>query len=172
MPRVAGLNIVAVLAATVAFYAVGMVIYGFTLSQLWGEEMLRNHGLLAPGATAPTGEALMAEFEKVPGAMDPAMAYGVGFVITLVTTIGIALVLKMAKPASIGAALGTGFILWLCFAATGLSYNVVYSMESQVIFGIDLMHTFIAFMLATAVLFLIDGKAMSGTGSAGAGKPG
>ncbi|HEX5006169.1 MAG TPA: DUF1761 domain-containing protein [Hyphomonadaceae bacterium] len=162
MPRVAGLNIVAVLVGAVAFYAVGMVIYGFTLTELWGNETLRNHGLLAPGAAALTGEALFARLEEIPGAMDAGMAYGLGFLISLVTVIGIAFVMRLAKPASLLAAMGTAFVLWLCFSATGLSYNVVYSSESTTIFMIDLMHTLIAFMLSSAVLFLMDGKSLSG----------
>ena len=161
MPRVAGLNIVAVIVATLAFYAVGMVIYGFTLTEVWGQQMLINHGMAADQATALTGEPLMQAMLAIPG-MDPMMAYSVGFLISLVTVIGIAIVMKMARPASLLAALGTAFVLWLCFAATGLTYNVVYSGESTVIYWIDLMHTLIAFLLSSAVLFLMDGKALSG----------
>lgn len=162
MPRVAGLNIVAVLVAAIAFYAVGMVVYGFTLSQVWSEEMLKNHGMLAPGQAAPQGEALMAEVMKIPGAMDAGMAYGIGFLMSLGTTIGIAAVMNWRKPAGIGAALGTGLVLWIFFGVTGLAYNVVYGSESKVIFGIDLMHAFIAYHLAALVLFLMDRKALSG----------
>lgn len=156
MPRVAGLNVVAVLAAAVAFYAVGMVVYGFTMSQVWGEEMLKNHGLLAPGQPAPQGEALMAELMKIPGAMDAGMAYSLGFLISLGTVIGIAAVMNWRKPASLGAALVMGFVLWIFFGVTGLAYNVIYGSESTVIFGIDLMHSFVAYHLATLVLFLMD----------------
>jgi hypothetical protein len=162
MPRVAGLNVVAVIVAAIAFYVVGMVIYGFTLTDVWGNEMLKNHGLVEAGAPALTGAELMAKLEEIPGAIDPGMAYGVGFIISLVTVIGVAVVLKMAKPASVLAAMGTAFVVWLCFVATGLSYNVVYSSESTTIYMIDLMHTLIAFLLSAAVLFLMDAKAMSG----------
>ncbi len=162
MPRVAGLNIVAVIVATIAFYLVGMVIYGFTLTELWGNEMLKNHGLAEPGAAPLTGDALFARLEEIPGAMDAGMSYGVGFLISLVTVVGIAVVMKMACPASLLAAMGTGFVLWLCFIATGLSYNVVYSSESVTIYWIDLIHTLIAFLLSSAVLYLLDSKALSG----------
>jgi len=162
MPRVAGLNIVAVIVATIAFYLVGMIIYGFTLTDVWGNEMLKNHGLAQAGAPALAGAELMAKLEEIPGTMDAGMAYGVGFLISLVTVLGIATVLKMARPPSLLAAMGTAFVIWLCFIATGLSYNVVYSSESTTIFMIDLMHTLIAFLLSSAVLFLMDGKAMSG----------
>lgn len=165
MPRVAGLNLVAVILATIAFYAVGMVIYGFTLTEVWGNETLKNHGLLEPGAAALTGNALMARLQEIPGTMSPGMAYGLGFLISLVTVIGIAFVLGMARPASLMAAMGTAFLLWFCFAATGLSYNVVYSSESVTIYWIDLMHTLIAFLLSSAVLYLMDSRQLSGAGA-------
>jgi hypothetical protein len=161
MPRVAGLNIVAVLVAAVAFYAVGMVIYGFALTEVWGQQTLINHGMAPDQALALSGEPLMQAMQAIPG-MDPMLAYSVGFLISLVTVIGIAIVMKMAKPSSLLAAVGTAFTVWLCFIATGLSYNVVYSSESTTIFMIDLMHTLIAFLLSSAVLFLLDGKAWSG----------
>ena len=162
MPRIAGLNVVAVIVAAIAFYAVGTVIYGFTLTEVWGNETLKNHGLMQAGAPALSGTELMARLEEIPGSMAPGTAYGIGFLISLFTTIGVAVILKMAKPASLLAALGTAFVAWLCFTATTLSYNVVYSSESVTIYWIDLMHTLIAFLVSAAVLFLIDGRAMSG----------
>ena len=162
MPRVAGLNVVAVLVAAVAFYAVGMVFYGFVFMEMWGQEMLVNHGADPAAAHALNGTALFDELNKIPGAMDMGLAYGLGFVVSLVTTIGIASVLRIAKPASIVAALGVAFLLWVCFAATGLSYNVLYSTESKTIFMIDMGHLLVAFLLSATVLFLIDGKALKG----------
>ncbi len=160
-----------VLAAAIAFYAVGMVFYGFVFMETWGQEQLVNHGADPAAAHALTGAALFDELNKIPGAMSMGMAYGLGFVVSLVTTIGIAFVLRMAKPASIAAALGTAFILWMCFAATGLAYNVLYSTESKTIFVIDLAHLLTAFLLSSGVLFLIDGKALSGLGqAAGSGR--
>jgi hypothetical protein len=161
MPRVAGLNLVAVLVATIAFYAVGMIIYGFAVTEVWGQHTLINHGMAPDQASALKGEELMAAVMAIPNSMGPAMAYGLGVVVALVTTTGIALVLNMTKPASLGGALQRAFVLWLCFAAMTLSYNVLYSSESRTIFAIDLVHLFIAYHLAASVLFLMDGKAMS-----------
>ena len=162
MPRVGGLNVVAVLVAAVAFYAVGMVVYGFVFMETWGQEQLINHGTDPAAAHALTGTALFDALGKIPGTMDMGMAYGLGFVVSLVTTIGIATVQKMARPASLIAALGVAFVLWVCFAATGLSYNVLYSTESKTIFMIDLLHLLTAFLLSSVVLFLMDGKALKG----------
>src|SRR5262245_30322781 len=44
MPRIAGFNVVAVAVAAIAFYAVGMVFYGFVFMETWGQEQLINHG--------------------------------------------------------------------------------------------------------------------------------
>lgn len=161
MPRVAGLNLVAVLVAAIAFYAVGMIIYGFAATEVWGQHTLINHGMAPDQASALKGEELMAAVMAIPNSMGPAMAYGLGFVVALVTATGIALVLNMTRPASLGGALQHAFVLWLCFAATTLSYNVLYSSESRTIFAIDLVHLFIAYHLAASVLFLMDGKTMS-----------
>ncbi len=161
MPRVAGLNLVAVLVAAIAFYAVGMIIYGFAVTEVWGQHTLINHGMAPDQASALKGEELMAAVMAIPNSMGPALAYGLGGGVALVTTTGIALVLNMTKPASLGGALQRAFVLWLCFAATTLSYNVLYSSESRTIFAIDLAHLFIAYHLAASVLFLMDGKAMS-----------
>jgi hypothetical protein len=163
MPRVAGLNLVAVLVAAVVFYFIGFLVYGLLLGDVWAQQILVNHGVVAADqASTLTGAALQEELAKIPGQMDMAPAMSLGFVISLVTAIGLALVLKMVKPASITGALGTAFVLWIGFAATTLSYNVVYSSESPIAFAIDLGHLLVAYLAAAAVLFLMDGKAMSG----------
>jgi hypothetical protein len=153
------LNLVAVLAAAIVIYFVGFLIYGLIFQQIWAQQTLENHGIVAVGAGAAlTGEALQAELAKIPGAMDMPLAMSMGFLISLVTAIGMGLLLGLVKPPSLGAALGAGFVAWLGFAATTLAYNVVYSSESATIYGIDLMHLFIDYLAAAAVIFLIDGK--------------
>ena len=170
MPRIGGVNLAAWIAGTVAFYAVGMIIYGFTLMDVWANETLKNHGLLAQDAAPLAGDALFAELAQIPGSMSEGMAYGLGFLLTLVTVFGIAFVLKLSKAYSLTAALGVALVLWVSFGAMTLSYNVLYSSESTVIYGIDLMHLFLGYMLAAAVIYLIDGKAISG--AAAPAKPG
>jgi hypothetical protein len=158
------LNLIAVLAAAVAMYVVGFLFYGVIFQQVWAQQTLENHGIVAPGEGASfTGEALMAELLKIPNQLDFGPALGLGFVISIVTAIGIGMVLRLAKPASMAAALRTAFICWAGFAATTLAYNVVYSSESRVIFGIDLLHLFIGYLIAAAVYWLIDGKTIRGS---------
>ncbi len=166
MPRIGGVNVLAWIAGAVAFYLVGMIIYGFALMELWANETLKNHGLLAQDAAPLTGDALYAQLGAIPNSMDEAMAYGLGFLLTLITTFGIAFVLKLSKASSLVSALGIALVLWVSFGAMTLSYNVLYSSESRVIYGIDLMHLFLGYMLAAAVIYLIDGKAIRGEAAA------
>jgi len=161
--RVAGVNLVAVLAAAVAMYFVGFIFYGLLFQEVWSQQTLENHGLAAPGEGANlTGEALMAEMQRIPGAMEMGPAMGLGFVISLITALGLAMVLRLAKPQSLMSALRVGMIAWVGFAATTLAYNVVYSSDSRVIFGIDLAHLFLAYLAGAAVIFLVDGKTVRG----------
>jgi hypothetical protein len=111
------------------------------------------------------GGALTAELNKIPGALDPGRAYGLGLVISLVTALGICIAQRLMKPDGMGAALRNGFVLWFGFAATTLAYNVVYASNSRIILGIDMMHLFLDYLAASAVVFLIDGKALRGATS-------
>ncbi len=161
--RVAGVNLVAWLAAAIAMYFVGFIFYGLLFEEIWSQQTLENHGLVALGEGADlTGDALMAEMQRIPGAMDMGPAMGLGFVISLITALGLAMVLRLAKPSSLMSALRVGMIAWIGFAATTLAYNVVYSSESRIIFGIDLAHLLLAYLVGAAVIFLIDGKAVRG----------
>lgn len=163
MPRIAGLNLVAVLAAAIAMYFVGFVIYGLVFQEVWSQQTLENHGILAPGEGANlTGQDLANAVMGIPGAMEMAPAMSLGFVISLAAAIGIAVMLRMTRPRSLAAALGTAAILWVGFAASTLAYNVVYSSESRIIFGIDLLHLFIGYLTGAAVIYIIDGKAIRG----------
>jgi len=102
----------------------------------------------------------MAALTQLPGAMSEGAAYGLGFLLTLITTFGIAFVITKTKTTSLPAALLRAFVLWLCFGAMTLGYNVLYSTESKVIFGIDLLHLFLGYHLAAAAIFLVDAKAL------------
>lgn len=165
MPRIAGVNIVAVIAAALAIFFIGFIIYGIVLGEVWANENLSDHGVLAQ-YNALT-DAQKADF-KVPGALGMAPAMILGFVISLVTALGMAIAQKIMKPPTIAQALRNGFVLWFGFAATSLSYSVVYGGFSRVTLSIDLVHTLLDYLAASAVIFLIDGKAMKSAAPASA----
>ena len=64
--------------------------------------------------------------------------------------------------ATILAAIGNGFVLWFGFGATTLAYNVVYASNSPIVLAIDATHLFLDYLIASAVMFLIDGKRLRG----------
>ena len=163
MPRIMGLNVVAVLAGAVAMYFIGFVIYALLFQDVWMQHTLMNHGLAtADEAAGMTSDALLARMEDIPAALNPTVAMSLGFVVSLVTACAIGAVLNLTKPASMGAALGRAAVLWIGFAVTTLAYNVVYSSESPVLFGIDTMHLLLGYLAGAAVIYAIDGKAVRG----------
>ncbi len=161
MPRIGGVNIVAALAGAVGLYFVGFLFYGVIFQEIWAQQTLENHGVVPPGAGAGyTGQALTDALMRIPGALDMAPAMGLGFLNALITAFGVALVLRLVRPASLAAALRVTLVLWIGFAATTLAYNVIYSSESRIIFGIDLAHLLLGYMIAGTLIYTIDKKAI------------
>lgn len=163
MPRVMGVNLLAALAAGVAMYLIGFLIYGLVFQEVWSQQLLENHGIVGPGEGASlSGEALTAALGEIPQALDVGLAMGLGFVVSLVQAFAIALALVWMKPASMGAALMRAGLLAVGFAVTTLSYNVLYYSESITNFWIDAVHVVLAFLAGGAVIYVMDGKAVSG----------
>ena len=163
MPRVMGVNLVAVLAGAVVMYFIGFLIYGLLFQEVWTQQLLENHGVVGPGEGASlTGDALIEAAATIPQQMDMGLAMGLGFVISLVTSLGITLALGYMKPASMGTALARAGVLWIGFAVTTLAYNVVYYAESHISFGLDSIHMLLGYLAAAAVIYALDGKAMRG----------
>lgn len=162
MPRVAGVNLVAWLAAAITIYAIGFLIYGVFFGTLWGQQTLLDHGLVT-AAKAPSLTSADIAVLTIPGAMEMKLSMSLGAVIALVTGLGVAIAQKLMKPQSILAAIGNGLVLWIGFGATTLAYNVVYASNSPIVLAIDATHLFLDYLIASAVVFLIDGKALRGS---------
>jgi Protein of unknown function (DUF1761) len=159
MPRVAGVNLVAWLAAAITIYAIGFLIYGVFFGTLWGQQTALDHGLVT-AAKAPSLTNADITALTIPGAMNMTMSMSLGFLIAVVTGLGIAIAQRLMKPQSILGAIGNGFVLWLGFGATTLAYNVVYASNSPIVLAIDATHLFLDYLVGSAVVFLIDGKAL------------
>jgi hypothetical protein len=132
MPKLWGVNVLAVLLAAIAFYFVGFVFYGLVFQQLWTAEVGLTEAELA-GA-------------------NQGVSMGLGFVNALVTTFVLALVLQRMPGSGLMAKLGVAVLLWLGFAATTLAYAPIYTLSSPVVFHIDLAHLLVAYCVATVVL--------------------
>ncbi|MEE2691163.1 MAG: DUF1761 domain-containing protein [Pseudomonadota bacterium] len=134
MPKLFGLNIVAVLAASVAFFIVGFLWYGVLFEQAW---------LAASGITKEMVEA---------GDNSPVWMIG-GFVITVMQVIGLALVLKWKGAASLGAAAKTALILWFLIALPFSCYGYFYSVaHSTTLLLIDASHLLVGWVVSAIVL--------------------
>lgn len=132
MPKLFGLNLVGVLAATVAFYVVGMVWYGFAFSDLW---------MSAAGLTE-------ADFEG----QSPVWMLG-GVLVTFAQVVGIGLVLKWKGVGDIGAAIKTALILWLVFALPFVHYAYIYSPDhNSTMLMIDAGHLLVGWVISAIVL--------------------
>ena len=165
MPRVAGINLVAWIVGAIVIYFIGFIIYGLAFSNIWSSENLRDHGVFE--AYSALSAAEQANF-RVPGSFDMTTSMSLGFVISMLTSLGLCIAQGIMKPKSIGEAMRNGFVLWIGFAVTSLAYGVVYGSFSRVNFGIDMLHTFLDYLAASAVIFLLDGKALSAKAAASA----
>jgi hypothetical protein len=134
MPKLFGLNLVAVFAAAVAFFIVGFLWYGVIFSDMWMAEM---------GMTK-------ADDDSTP------VTYLIGFVITLMQVIGLGLVLKWRNAAGLSAAVTTAATLWLVFALPFCVYGYLYAAtHSTTLLMIDASHLLVGWVVSVVVLSLL-----------------
>ncbi len=135
MPKLFGLNSVAILAASVAFFIVGFLWYGLLFADAW---------MAASGITKEAAEA----------DQNPSWMIG-GFIITVMQVIGIALVMKWKGAASLGDAVKTALLLWLLFALPFTLYAYFYSLaHSSTLLMIDASHLLVGWVVSAVVLSL------------------
>lgn len=135
MPRIFGLNLVAVLAASVAFYMVGFLWYGIFFSQAW----MAAQGV-TPEEAASGGPIWMAG----------------GFLITIVQAVGLGLVIRWRGATSLAGAIGTAAVLWLVFALPFSLYAYLYlPAHNATLLMIDASHLLVGWVGAAALLALL-----------------
>ncbi len=136
MPKIFGLNLAAVLAASVAFYFVGFLWYGLIFSDIWMAEM----GI--PASAMEEGQ-------------NPLWMVG-GFVITVMQAVGIGLVLKWKSAANMNAAIMAALILWITIAVPFAAYGYLYGVaHSLTLFMIDASHLLVGWVVSAIILSLI-----------------
>lgn len=134
MPKLFGLNLVAVLVASVAFYAVGYVWYAQVFSDAW----MAAHGITAES-----------------GGEDPIWMLG-GFIITVMQVIGLGLVLKWKGVTTPDKAALKAAVLWLVFALPLTMYSYVYlTAHDSTLLMIDASHLLVGWIVSAVVLVLI-----------------
>lgn len=134
MPNVFGLKLIPVLLATLAFWILGFVWYGFLFMDAW----MAGHSLTADDA----------------GGFDIYMVGGI--LTTFLQVVGIGLVLKWRNVGDIGAAAKTTGILWVLIALPIVMYAYLYQpAHNSTLLMIDAFHLLVGWLVSAAVLTLM-----------------
>ena len=127
--RIAGINWIAVLAATAAFIAIGYVIH------------MQLVDLAAWDAAKHTNQNELSE---------PRMAFGV--VLPLATAVGLAMLFRWGHVANVGDGIKWALVVALASALPALWYNWFYGTAPIWIFLVDSAHQLIGHSIAGAIL--------------------
>lgn len=131
MPRIFGHDLLALILAAIAIYAVGFVMYGLLFEELWME-------------LAGVSQADYAGQEwKM--ALSPVMP--------ILTVLALAKLIDISGRSGLGGHLSVGFLAWLGFAFTALMYGWVYGADYPfALFVMDSAHLLIGTLLAASIL--------------------
>jgi hypothetical protein len=129
--RVQGHNVLAIVAAAVAIWAIGFLIYVVLFQAQW---------MAWTGITE-------AAVEADGGARMPFMV-----VMPFLTAIGLSILIKWRNATGWMAGLTTGVIAAVFLTIAGRMYGWVYSFEPTELFGLDSMHFLVTHAVAGAIL--------------------
>ncbi|MEZ5920381.1 MAG: DUF1761 domain-containing protein [Parvularculaceae bacterium] len=131
MPK---LNWIAVAAASVAFFLVGFIWYGVLFEDAW---------MAAKGIPAEPEDAGNPSWMLV------------GFIITVMQVVGLAMALKWKGAAGPAAAATTAATLWALFALPFTLYGYIYSLDhNSTLLMIDASHLLVGWIVSAIVLSL------------------
>jgi Protein of unknown function (DUF1761) len=138
MPRIFGLNIIAVLVAGIALWFIGALFYGVLFADLW-------MGLWGFGAS---DEARM---ESSMGA-----TMGAGFVLSLLVAGVLGFALKALKADGLVPAIKWSVFLWAGFVLTTMSYDIIYALQPLMLLVLDGAHMLTGFVVMAVLLTVLD----------------
>ncbi len=127
---IVGDNWLAIGAAAVAFYAIGFIIYGAVFSKLWMQ------------LTGYTKEQLAPHAWKM--ALSPIMP--------ILTAIGLAIILKLARVDNLATGLVVTLQVWLFFVLSTRLYSYAYGPERPGILMMDGLHLLLGYLAAGAII--------------------
>ncbi|MBL4595939.1 MAG: DUF1761 domain-containing protein, partial [Robiginitomaculum sp.] len=116
MPKLFGLNVLGLLAGSIAFNVLGVLWYGTLFTEQW-------HTLKG--------------IEADPSAETSLLPLVYGFINVLVVTLGVGLLLKWLSVSKLLTAIKYGLIVGVCFALTTEAYGLIYGGEPLALFMID-----------------------------------
>ena len=141
MPKIFGTSLLGILAASVALYFVGFLIYGILFQDQW----LAFNNMTMEEATAINQNL-------------GAMMYVFGFLITILQVVGLSYVLQQSGASLLGTCAKIGAIIAALFALPLMAYAVLYEGRSTNALWLDFGHILIGYALAGAVLSFFRGK--------------
>ncbi len=133
MPQIFNTKLWVILLATVLFFMLGWLWYGYLFMEKW----------MALEGISPDGDA--------PGAKPMV----IGFLISLLQALGIAGIMKLANGHTVGKGLKVGFLAWLFFAVPLMAYRWNYAEGPAELFHIDIAHLLVGYLLMGAVFGLL-----------------
>ena len=159
MPRIAGLNVVGIIAATLVFYFVGFIFYGVLFTREWSVEVLASVGAEDMRTLSQmTTERLTATWNETFPNSNPGTSMGVGFINALGTVVVLAFILRQLTSAapSLGAYLMYALLICTGFVLTTLAYDHIYAMAPMKLLMIDTLHLYTAYAAAAITLSFLD----------------
>jgi len=129
--RVMGHNVLAILVAALAMYAIGFLFYGLLFGEAW------------QAAAGYTKEELEGGMAKMP----------LGFVIPILLAIGLSLTVKWRNAPGLMGGLTTGLLVAVFLLIAERMYGYVYSPAGgETLFMIDVAHTLVIAAVGGAIL--------------------
>ncbi|MGY6662031.1 MAG: DUF1761 domain-containing protein [Glycocaulis sp.] len=131
MPRIFGHDLLAVIAAAVAIYIIGYLIYGLVFSAFWMEQ----YGYTADSFAGHEWRMFL------------------GPVMPILTVLGLAALFQTANASGLKAHLRIGFIVWAGFSLSTLLYGFAYAITmTPGALALDAVHLLLGILAASAIL--------------------
>ena len=127
---IVGDNWLAIGVAAIGIYAIGFLIYGALFSKLW------------MSLAGYTQEQLKQHMWKM----------AISWIMPVLTAIGLALILKMARVDNLASGLIVSFEVWLFIVLSTRLYSYVYSPERPGLLVMDAIHLLLGTLAAGAII--------------------
>ena len=141
MPKIFGTNLLGIITATIVFYLVGFLWYGFLFHELW----MSLSGMTEAEAIAS------AEKQGI-------MMYIWGLLITLAQVLGLAFILNHAGASKATTCIKICAIVALLLALPIMAYGALYEGVPLKLLAIDFSHNLIGYCLTGAIISFFRGK--------------
>lgn len=131
MPRIFGHDLLAVIAAAVAIYVIGFLIYALLFSEFW----MAQYGYTADSFAGHEWKMFL------------------GPVMPILTTLGLAALFQAANASGLNAHIRIGVIAWAGFSLSTLLYGFVYGIAmTKAALALDAVHLLLGILAASAIL--------------------